>query len=292
MALAGKGLTIKGVIVFLLPPGTPKIWRSIMRFLFIASAVVLLGFTLMPTNGSGEEKELSGDRITTDKGSLVIHPVQHGTFLMQWNGKTLYVDPVGDGKTYTTIPRPDLVLVTHSHFDHFDPLTLEALIPTKVRTVIVAPKSVSEKIPEALRGRTTIKVLANGEKTEVEGITITAVPAYNTTPGREKFHPRGRDNGYVLTMGGKKVYIAGDTEDTVEMRALKGIDIAFLPMNMPYTMSVPKAAEAIRQFRPKVVYPYHYRSGDKTKADFEQLRKLVGEDSQVEIRIRNWYPEP
>ena len=126
--------------------------------------------------------------------------------------------------------------------------------------------------------------MANGEKTEVEGIAIEAVPAYNITAGKESFHPKGRDNGYVLTLGGKRVYIAGDTEDTAEMRALKDIDIAFLPMNLPYTMSVPKAADAIRAFKPKIVYPYHYRSGDKTKADMEEFKKLVGADSGVEIR--------
>ena len=120
------------------------------------------------------------------------------------------------------------------------------------------------------------------------GIGIEAVPAYNSTSGKEKFHPKGRDNGYVLTIGGKKVYVAGDTEDTPEMRALAGIDITFLPMNLPYTMSVEQAAEAIRQFKPKIVYPYHYRSQDGTKADFEQLRKLVG-DGGVEIRVREWY---
>ena len=125
-----------------------------------------------------------------------------------------------------------------------------------------------------------MKILANGEKTEAAGIAIEAVPAYNTTPGKEKFHPKGRDNGYVLTMGGKRVYVAGDTEDTPEMRALKGIDVAFLPMNLPYTMSVEKAAEAIRAFKPKVVYPYHFRSRDGTKADLEELKRLVGEEAE------------
>ena len=134
-----------------------------------------------------------------------------------------------------------------------------------------------------------MKTLANGERTEVAGIAIEAVPAYNTTLGKEKFHPKGRDNGYVLTMGGKKVYVAGDTEDTPEMRALKDIDVAFLPMNLPYTMSVEKAAEAIRAFKPRVAYPYHYRSGDGTKANLEELKRLVGEGS--EIRARDWYPE-
>jgi len=136
-----------------------------------------------------------------------------------------------------------------------------------------------------------VKVLANGEKIEAAGITIEAVPAYNTTAGREKFHPKGRDNGYLLTMGGKRVYVAGDTEDTPEMRALKNIDIAFLPMNLPYTMSVEKAADAIRQFKPKVVYPYHFRGGDGMKADLERLKRLIGDQTATEIRVLDWYSE-
>jgi len=172
---------------------------------------------------------------------------------MQWNGKTVYVDPVGGAKPFAGLPKPDLVLVTHPHFDHFDPKTLEAVVPAGGQTVLVVPKTVAEKIPETLRARVTVKVLTNGERAEVLGIAVEAVPAYNTSPGKEKFHPKGRDNGYVLTIGGKRVYIAGDTEDTPETRALKGIDVAFLPMNLPYTMSVEKAAEAIREFRPRIV---------------------------------------
>jgi L-ascorbate metabolism protein UlaG (beta-lactamase superfamily) len=266
----------------------------------------------MAATCGAQEKELSGDRFPTDNGNLVIHPINHATFVMQWNGKTIYVDPVGGGKRFAGLPKPDLVLVTHIHFDHFDPATLAAVIPVDGRVVLVAPKTVAEKLPESLRDKTTVKILANGENTLVGAIGIIAVPAYNTTPGKEKFHPKGRDNGYVLylggkrviewskfsdkmtfynQMGGKSVYIAGDTEDIPEMRALKFIDIAFLPMNLPYTMSVAKAADAIRQFKPKVVYPYHYRSGDGTKADIEELKKLVGEDSGVEIRSRDWYSQ-
>lgn len=250
-------------------------------------ATVLLCLTAM--SAACIAGELSGDRISTDNGDLVIHPVSHATFVMQWNGKTVNVDPVGGTKPFADLPKPDLVLVTHHHFDHFDPKTLEAVLPGGGQTIIVATRTVAEKIPEALGGKVTVRALANGQKTEAWGIAIEAVPAYNTSPGKEKFHPKGRDNGYVLTMGGKRVYVAGDTEDTPEMRALKGIDVAFLPMNLPYTMSVEKAAEAIRQFRPKVVYPYHFRSQDGTKADFEGLRRLVGEG--VEIRVREWYPE-
>ncbi|MGA2255029.1 MAG: MBL fold metallo-hydrolase, partial [Thermoguttaceae bacterium] len=247
-----------------------------MRCVLCVSALVLLSFTTMsPTSGA----QLTGDQIATDQGFLTIHPVHHASFLMQWNSKTVYVDPVGGAKPFADLPKSDLVLVTHIHPDHFDPVTLEALVPAGARPTIIAPATVADKIPETLRSKTTVEVLANREKTEAAGIDVEAVPAYNTTRGKEKFHPKGRDNGYVLTIGGKRVYIAGDTEDIAEMRALKGIDVAFLPMNLPYTMSVAKAADAIRQFKPKIVYPYHYRSSDKTKADMDELKRLVGEHS-------------
>jgi L-ascorbate metabolism protein UlaG (beta-lactamase superfamily) len=172
---------------------------SMLR-LSIASAAVLLFCTTM----SAQEKGLSGDQISTDNGALVIHPVNHATFLMQWNGKTVYVDPVGGAKPFADLPKPDLVLVTHTHFDHFDPKTLEAVIPAGSKPTIIAPATVAEKIPETLRGRIMERILSNGEKTEVAGVAVEAVPAYNTTPGKEKFHPKGRDNGYVLTLGGKR----------------------------------------------------------------------------------------
>jgi L-ascorbate metabolism protein UlaG (beta-lactamase superfamily) len=258
-----------------------------MRHFPVLLAAVLLCCTTM---SAAQEKPLSGDLVAADNGALVIHPVNHATFVMQWNGKTVYVDPVGGGKLFADLPKPDLVLVTHMHGDHFDPATLEAVMPAGSRTIVVATKTVAEEIPEALRSKVTVKTLANGDKTEAAGIAIEAVPAYNTPSGKEKYHPKGRDNGYVLTMGGKKIYIAGDTEDTPEMRAIKGIDVAFLPMNLPYTESVEKAAEAIGQFKPKIVYPYHFRNQDGTKADFEQLKKLVGDG--VDIRVREWYPKP
>ena len=263
-----------------------------MRCLLIIPSAVLLFFASISATFGAGKAELSGDQVPTNKGTLVIHPIRHATFVMQWNGKTIYVDPVGGAKLFADLPSPNLVFVTHVHGDHFDPKTLEAVISDGQKPTLILPKSVAEKIPDTLRGKATVKILANGENTEVEGIAVEAVPAYNTTAGKERFHPKGRDNGYVLTLGGKRVYIAGDTEDVPEMRALKSIDIAFLPMNLPYTMSVPKAADAIRAFKPKIVYPYHYRSGNGTKADMDELKRLVGADSGVEIGARDWYPNP
>ena len=260
------------------------------RRVSICLAALTLASMTISAGGRAGEPALSGDRVATDKGNLIVHPVSHASFLMQWNGKTIHVDPVGGAKPFADLPKPDLVLITHMHADHFDPATLEAVLPAGGKTVLVVPRTVAEKLPESLRTKTTVAVLANGEKAEAAGITIEAVPAYNTTAGREKFHPKGRDNGYVLTMGGKRIYVAGDTEDSAEMRALKGIDCVFLPMNLPYTLSVEKAADAIRQFKPKIVYPCHYRSSDGAKADFERLKKLIGEQSGIEVRVLDWYP--
>ena len=262
-----------------------------MRRLLCITAILLLSCFTLPAARGDEEKKLTGDEIKTDKGTLLIHPINHATFVMQFDGKTIYADPVGGAKAFVGLPKPDLILVTHIHGDHFSPPTLDAIAPADAKPFIVAPMSVTDKMSTALLRKFHPITIGTTATTDKPGIHIEAVPAYNTTPGKERFHPKGRDNGYVLTLGGKRVYIAGDTEDTPEMRALKDIDIAFLPMNQPYTMTVAQAAGAIRAFRPKIVYPYHYRSGDGTKADLAELKKLVGDDVGIEIRVRDWYAE-
>ncbi|HEX5514901.1 MAG TPA: MBL fold metallo-hydrolase, partial [Gammaproteobacteria bacterium] len=178
------------------------------------------------------------------------------------------------------LPPPDLILITHEHPDHMSADTLNAIGGSKAP--IVAPESVRDKLPQALAERVT--VMKNGESETVADIAIEAVPAYNTTPDRLKYHPRGRDNGYLLTLGNRRVYIAGDTEDTPEMRALRNIDVAFVPMNLPYTMTVQQAADAVRAFKPRIVYPYHSRG-----SDVDEFARLVGKDSGIEVRLRNWY---
>jgi L-ascorbate metabolism protein UlaG (beta-lactamase superfamily) len=258
---------------------------DLLQTLGIAAVCVAAAVTF----GRAAENELAGDRIPTKQGDLIVHPVQHATLLLQWNGETIYVDPVGGAGAFAGLPKPDLVLITHGHFDHFDPATLRALAPAEGPARIVAPKEVADKIPQGPLSEKT-KVLANGEKTEIEGIGIEAVPMYNATPERQQYHPKGLGNGYLVRVGGKTVYIAGDVDDIPEMRKLKDIDIAFLPMNEPYTMNVCQAASAINEFRPKIVYPYHYRNQNGTKADLELLKKLVA-DSGVEVRVREWYPK-
>ena len=238
----------------------------------------LLVGVIAPSARSADK--IDGDHIATSDGDLIIHPINHATFVMSWKDKTIYVDPVGTSKRFDGLPKPDLILVTDIHGDHLNPETLEAV--TNAKTAIVAPSAVAEKLPEKLRKQTT--VLANGETKSVAGINVEAVPMYNLTADRLKYHNKGRGNGYVVMVGGKRVYISGDTEDIPEMRALKNIDVAFVCMNLPYTMAEEQAASAVREFKPKFVYPYHYRG-----SDVEKFKKLVGEDGGVEVRLRDWY---
>ncbi len=223
---------------------------------------------------------LTGDVIPAQGGDLIVRPINHATVALQGGGRTIYVDPVGGAARFTGLPRPDLILITDIHPDHLDVATLQAVASDK--TAFVVSPAVSEKLPTAFRSRTT--VLANGQTNTVLGVAIEAVAAYNTTPDRLQFHPKGRGNGYVLTLAGQRVYLSGDTEDIPEMRALKQIDVAFICMNLPYTMTVEQAARAVREFKPKIVYPYHYRGSDLAK-----FKELVGSDSGIEVRLRDWY---
>lgn len=225
---------------------------------------------------------LAQDTLKTEKGDLVVVPVQHATFVLKWGGKTVFVDPTGGAEAFKDQGKPDLILITDIHGDHFDPKTLSAVRTPEA--VLVAPAAVAEKMGADKGG---VKVLANGEKTSVGEIGVEAVPMYNLTEDRKKFHTKGRGNGYVLTVGGKRIYISGDTEDIPEMRQLKDIDAAFVCMNLPYTMDVEHAADAVLAFKPKVVYPYHYRG--KEMSDVEKFKSLVAKDKGIEVRLLKWY---
>ena len=243
--------------------------------LLAAGALAALAAQAAMAQGS-----VDGDRIETGNGDLVIQPIGHATFAMSWDGNTIYVDPVGGADAFQGLPSPDLVLVTDIHGDHMDADTLSGVVGENTR--IVAPSAVAEDLPDALRGR--VEVLANGEETQLLGIGIEAVPMYNLTEERLGYHEKGRGNGYVAEFGGTRVYIAGDTEDIPEMRALEDIDVAFVPFNLPYTMTEEQAADAVREFAPDIVYPYHYRG-----SDVERFAELVGDDSGIEVRIGEWY---
>jgi L-ascorbate metabolism protein UlaG (beta-lactamase superfamily) len=210
----------------------------------------------------------------------MIHPINHATFVMQWAGKMVYVDPVGGAARFEGLPAPDVIFVTDIHGDHLNAETLTAIV--KAETVIVAPQAVHNALPAALQAAT--KVLANGETLTEADIGVEAIPMYNLTAERLQYHTKGRGNGYVLTLGDKRVYVAGDTEDIPEMRQLRDIEVAFIPMNLPFTMTVAQAADAVREFKPKIVYPYHSRG-----SDLDEFTRLVGTDAGVEVRVRQWY---
>jgi L-ascorbate metabolism protein UlaG (beta-lactamase superfamily) len=219
---------------------------------------------------------LLADDISTSAGTVKITPIQHASFLIEAGGKVVYVDPAQgnfDGR-----PKADLILITDIHGDHMAPKIVDGL--RKSDTRVIAPEAVAKTITGA-------KIIRNGETLEDFGWKIEAVPMYNLKrgPSAGKFyHDKGRGNGYVLTYGGQRIYISGDTESIPEMRALKNIDVAFVCMNLPFTMTPEEAADAVRAFHPKVVYPYHYKGSD-VKAFEKGL-----EGSGVEVRLRNWYP--
>jgi L-ascorbate metabolism protein UlaG (beta-lactamase superfamily) len=229
------------------------------------------------------------DTIALAKGSLVIQPIQHASMVLTAGGKTIYVDPVGGAARYQGLAAPDIILVTDIHGDHFDPGTLRGLMSHG--NVLVAPEAVVAMLNDTLKNSGNVIVLANGQKTMQGGIGIAAIPMYNLpVSATERRHPKGRGNGYVLSIGGKKIYISGDTQGIPEMRALTGIDIAFVCMNLPYTMDVNEAADAVLAFKPRIVYPYHYR-GQGGFSDIAAFKtKVEAGDKGIEVRLRNWYP--
>jgi L-ascorbate metabolism protein UlaG (beta-lactamase superfamily) len=219
----------------------------------------------------------SADTIPASGGDITIVPMNHATLQLRHAGKVIDVDPVAQAN-FGALPAPDLILVTDIHGDHLDPATITKL--RKAGTVIVGPAAATGKLEGAV-------AMANGEKKTAAGISLEAVPMYNLQRGPaagQLYHDKGRGNGYIVTLGGKRLYIAGDTECTPEMKALTNIDVAFLPMNLPYTMTPAEAAECVKAFKPKIVYPYHYR-GQKPEEFEAALKGTAG----VEVRLRDWY---
>ncbi|UOY06273.1 MBL fold metallo-hydrolase [Muricauda sp. SCSIO 64092] len=217
--------------------------------------------------------------------TLDIRPIQHATMVMEWNGITIYVDPVGGKSAFQGQKQADLILITDIHGDHFNLETLQQLNTKKAK--IMVPLAVAERIPDEFTPQ--LDVLDNGDTKERYGICVEAVPMYNVRQEALKYHKKGRGNGYVLEMNGERIYISGDTEDVPEMRALRNIDKAFVCMNLPYTMTVESAADAVLEFKPKEVYPYHYRGTDGF-SDVERFKSLVEEgNTDIGVILLNWY---
>lgn len=238
-----------------------------------------LAIVLIPSSLSAQAM-LTGDRIATSNGDLTIHPIDHATFAMGWDGRIIYVDPVGGAEAFRDLPGPDLILITDIHGDHLSVETLEAVAGES--TVIVAPAAVVEQLPATVGSEA--RTLDNGSEISLFDLTVLALPMYNLTDERLQYHDKGRGNGYVVTMGGQRVYISGDTEDIPEMRALEDIDVAFICFNLPYTMTEEQAASAVLVFRPGIVYPYHYRG-----SDLDAFVASVAENPGIEVRIGAWY---
>ena len=241
-----------------------------MERTIIASLALLLSLGLQAA-----QKE---DTFETPNGKkIVIHHIKHASVYIEYDGKHIYIDPVGDlePKTdFSLYPKADVLLVTHEHFDHYDHQALNKL--AGIRTAIYSNRSVYGKYTRGI-------AIANGDSVVIApDFKIWAVPAYNTTEGREQFHPKGRDNGYILQLDGLRIYLAGDTEDIPEMADVKDIDIAFLPCNQPYTMTIDQLVRAAKTVKPRVLFPYHY--GDTSI--LQTVLKLKG--SGIDVRIRDY----
>ena len=238
-------------------------------------ALALSVFGFLWPNQATAGQAFEEDVFATSAGELKITFLGHGSLILAFGGKIIHVDPYGKTADYAALPKADAVLVTHEHQDHLDRAALGNILKPETELIL------SRKSAEAF-GKGT--ALDNGGEATVLGIPLRAVPAYNIIHKRDSgqpFHPKGEGNGYILTFGGTTVYIAGDTENTPEMKALSGIDIAFLPMNLPYTMSLEMAADAALAFRPKILYPYHYE-----QTDVRKIADLL-RDSGVKVRVRS-----
>lgn len=254
---------------------------TISRRAFMATTAAAGMIAVMPFTAQAAAHGMN--TFETGQGPLTIHPIEHASIVMETPMGVIYVDPVGDAAHYADFPEPDLILITHEHGDHYNAETLSALAVEK--TTMITNPAVYEMLDEGMKAKATS--VANGDSADFNGITIDAIPAYNTTEERANFHPEGRDNGYVLTMGDFKVYISGDTEVTPAMEALTDIDLAFVCMNLPFTMGIEQAAQGVAAFKPAVVYPYHFRNKDKTYSDLETFASLVGDNA--EVRMGDWY---
>ncbi|MEO0528665.1 MAG: MBL fold metallo-hydrolase [Bacteroidota bacterium] len=240
------------------------------------------------TNSTAPEKIAEAKEMTQeDHGEIKIIPISHATAILEWKDITIYIDPVGGAESFDGYKQPDLILITDIHGDHFSLETLKALHTSKAKVMV--PQAVADKIPDEFIPQ--LDVLNNGDSKERYEITVEAIPMYNLRDEASKFHIKGRGNGYVLTMGNQRLYFSGDTEDIPEMRALKNIDKAFICMNLPYTMTVDKAADAVLEFKPKQVYPYHYR-GNPDVSDVSKFKRLVNTvNPDIKVVQLDWYPK-
>ncbi|MBN2008894.1 MBL fold metallo-hydrolase [candidate division KSB1 bacterium] len=235
--------------------------------------MAIFGFA---AGSSAKSGSLQTDTLASNNGNLEMTFVGHGSLMFKCQDKIIHIDPVSREGDYSKLPKADLILVTHEHGDHLDTDLIEQL--RKPGTVIIVSASCANRVPGAI-------IMKNGDNRDVLGMNIKAVPAYNIIHMRSEnnpYHPKGNGNGYIIRCGDKNIYVAGDTENTPEMKALTHIDVAFLPMNLPYTMTPEMVADAAKAFKPAILYPYHYGNTDTQK-----LLELLKSEKQIEVRIRD-----
>lgn len=251
------------------------------RRAFLTTAAAAGTITLLPFRAIAAGHE--ADIFETPAGPITVHPVDHASIVFETPLGTIAVDPVGDMAAYDGLPKPDLILVTHEHGDHYNAGILANLAGDG--TKLITNPAVYEMLPDDLKAKA--EPMGNGDSAAWNGLTIDAIPAHNLTEGRMNFHPAGRDNGYVMSFDGFRVYVSGDTEDVPEMRALENIDLAFVCMNLPFTMDLEAAASAVSEFAPTYVYPYHYRGRDGGTQDPMDFAALVADGT--EVKFAPWY---
>ncbi|NBC57577.1 MAG: MBL fold metallo-hydrolase [Bacteroidetes bacterium] len=260
-----------------------------MKFLIKLSILFLIVSCKSDPKDDKAASETQSKNKIKSESPVEITPIAHATFVMKWSDEVIYVDPTGGAKAFNGMPEPDLVFITDIHGDHLNVETLQAL-PQSYD--VVAPKAVYDKLPKSIQNRT--KILSNGDEFTFHSFNIRGIPMYNITKERLKYHEKGRGNGYVIAKEGFKLYISGDTEAIPEMKKLENIDLAFICMNLPYTMSPEMAAEAVLSFKPKKVLPYHYRGLKDDKPHFYDVEKfknlVISQNDSINVNLLDWYP--
>ncbi|RAJ16275.1 MBL fold metallo-hydrolase [Olleya aquimaris] len=257
-----------------------------MKKLILAMFTITLMLSSCKNETKTDTSKLEENKSLSTQNDIEIIPISHATMVLNYEDHTIYADPTGGGKAFEGQKTPTIILITDIHGDHLNLDTLKELDLNN--SLIVAPQAVIDKFPEDFKPM--FRVLNNGQSAVVKDIPIEAIPMYNLPEDDTSRHPKGRGNGYIVTLGEKRVYISGDTEDIPEMRNLKNIDKAFVCMNLPYTMTVDSAASAVLDFKPKQVYPFHYR-GKGGLSDVARFKTLVNEGNpDIEVVQLDWYP--
>ena len=269
-----------------------------MKIIFTLALVAIVGGIIYfvtqskdvaPKTDNPVVQESSNSNVLEAKVEAVgVIPIEHATMVVTFGDVVVYVDPIGGAQAFSGKPPATIVLVTDIHGDHFSTTTLTEVVGGQ--TTLIVPQAVKDKLPEALAAKAL--VMANNDMINVGNIIIAAVPMYNLPEAADSPHAKGRGNGYLVTGNDTRVYIAGDTGPIPEMKALTDIDIAFIPMNLPYTMSVEDAAKAVLAFAPKKVIPYHYRQPDGL-ADVQKFKSLIeAGNTEINVELLDWYPKP